>query len=161
MPRDPGRCDAIEGIDAHLHAFPNIANTTDTEEMDRAIATQRLHRIAYHVVHLVFLRAEATADRVPEEGTGRNEFGAFPAQLFIDAALHYTIKRLAAIMAAFELGKAAVRPTLGQRQRIRRIFPVDVIGRAFVQDDNKVGAELSLNLDGSFGRQGMAGPIAR
>ena len=64
-------------------------------------------------------------------------------------------------MAAFELGKAAVRPTLGQRQRIRRIFPVDVIGRAFVQDDNKVGAELSLDLDGSFGRQGMAGPIAR
>ena len=78
-----------------ISTFPNIANTTDTEEMDWAIATQRLHRIAYHVVHLVFLRAEATADRVVTKKGRTKRIRPFPAQFFIDAA--DTIKRLAAL----------------------------------------------------------------
>ena len=56
-------------------------------------------------------------------------------------------------MAALELGDAAVGPAVAEAQRALGVFAVGVIGRAFVERDDEIGAELALDVDRAFRRQ--------
>ncbi len=123
------------------------------------------------LAHLLLVAAERAADRdAVDVGLG-HRLGGLAPQVLVHAALHDPEDRLSRWALARVPVEAAAEPAVGALHRARRVLAIGVVGRALVEDEGDVGAELRLDLHRDLrrdeaarrrrGRSGSARPPRR
>ena len=152
MPRQAGRQDAIEDVDAAQDAVDQVFGRTDSHQVARLVLGQQRRDHIQHGVHLVFGFAHRQA---PDGNPGRIErsdkLSGFSPQVRVDAALHNPEQSLVAALLRLD---ATLRPAVSQLHGNFAVGVVVGIG-TFVEGHDDVRAEILLDADGTLGREAV------
>ena len=148
---DARRVDAVEHIDAALHALDEAVRRANAHEVARLVLRQKRRRVLEHLVHeLLRLADREAAYRVARQVHRRRLAGAPLAQVFVHTALHDAEEALVR-------GRHRLLATLEPADRaLRRLLRVVVVGRirhTFIERHDDVRAECHLDLHRDFRRE--------
>ena len=145
--RDARRVDAVEHVDAALHALDEAVRRADAHEVARLVLRQKRCRVLEHLVHeLLRLADREAADRVARQVHRRRLTGAPLTQLLVHTALHDAEEALIRgrhrLLAALEPADRALRRFLG-------IVVVGRIRHALIEghDDVRTKRHLDFHRD--------------
>ena len=156
---EAGRDGAVEDVDAEGDAGEQVVDLADPEQVLRAPPPAAAARSCSSTPRISSLsRPSVPPIAIPSTPASETASRRLAAQVLVDAALDDPEDGLALGPLALVPLEAAVEPAMRPLHRARRVVAVGVVGRALVEDQGDVGAELRLHLHRDLGRDEELGP---
>ena len=154
---------AVEHIDAQGNTFQDVDRRAHAHQVAGLILGQDLADQVGHVVHIFGrLAYRQSADGVGFAVEARDGFGGGSPQIGIGAALHNGEERLEITVETLllvEMLAAALQPAMGHLHGVFGVAIIARVGRAFVKGHDDIAADGSLDIDGFFRREEVAGAV--
>ena len=156
---EPGRGRAVEGVDAGRDGAEDVVHVADAQQVPGCLVGQAPQRPADHGLHLLLGLAERAAYRYALGRGRRHALGRLRPQVLVHPALDDAHEQLLGLGVLAPPAHAAVQPAVGPLHGAGGVVAVGVRGRALVEGQRDVRAQLRLDLHRGLGAHEALGAV--